>query len=110
MARLKVSHEQIGVQQNSGEKIVEVVGHSAGQATYRFQFLRLPIALLGIVILTCILSQKQRVVGIAIAAGHKPSSPAQRRGICGSQLRVELKAVASTLKQFPKQAFALGTL
>jgi hypothetical protein len=110
MVWLKMGHEQVAVQQHSGEKIVKVVSHTSGQAAHGFQFLGLPKTLCGLVVMRIVFCQDVRVVGLAVRAAHPLRSPAQPPAIGSGGFRVNLKGVTLPLKQFAEKAFAFGTI
>ncbi len=76
MAWFKTGHEQVAVQQDSGQKIVEVVSHAAGQAADSFQLLGLPrrcSASRFAELPRQSSSNGQGIVWLAVRSGHAPA-------------------------------------
>ena len=108
MARLQMGHEQIAVQQHSGQQVVEVVSHASGQTADGFESLGLPQTLLGLVVLAGRLRPGPGPSRLAVRARHAPCGPAYRPAICARRLRIDLKTVALPREQFRQQSFRFG--
>src|ERR1051325_1521305 len=104
MAGLDTGHQQVAVEQHASQKIVEIVGHSAGQTPHGLESLGLTKTLFASQCARKIFSYDEYTVG-TIDLPCSPKTPALRLTVVARVLGFDLKALPLTLEQCRNQLF-----